>query len=134
VALWIPFTTTTTRISDARAFFPQASKAASTLDELNRVIAVAGGRSAILPCRSSFVAINHSVQSAMAWKLRVTLERVGTKMTRPGLDFIGPHNGIDGGAARVDPRLTSHQTVASTGGWRVVRLTTPGLPTGCDGR
>jgi hypothetical protein len=132
VAVSIPFTTT--RISEARAFFPTASHAVSTLNELDRVIAVAGGRQAILPCRSSFVAINHSVQSAMAWKLHVTLERVGTRMTQPGLDFIGPHNSIDGGQARVDPRLTTHRTVASTGGWRVVRLTTPGLPTACDGR
>ena len=134
VALWFPFTTTTKRISDARAFFPAASEAVTTLNTLDRVIATAGGRSAILPCKSSFVAINHSVQSAMAWKLHVVLERVGTRMTQPGLDFIGPHNAIDGGAARVDPRLTTHRTVATYGGWRVVRLTTPGLPTACDGR
>jgi hypothetical protein len=134
VALWIPFSTTRTRVSEARAFFPAASRAVSTFHEIDRVIAAAGGRHAILPCRSSFVAINHSVQSAMAWKLRVTLERVGTRMTHPGLDFIGPHNAVDGGPARVDPRLTHHQTVATLGGWRVVRLTTPGLPTACDGR
>jgi hypothetical protein len=134
VALWIPFSTTRTRISDARAFFPAASEAVSTFHELDHVIAAAGGRGAIFPCRSSFAAINHSVQSAMAWKLGVTLERVGTRMTQPGLDFIGPHNSIDGGPARVDPRLTHHETVASTGGWRVVRLTTPRLPTACDGR
>jgi hypothetical protein len=134
VALWLPFTTTTTRISDARAFFPAASTAVTTFDTLDHVIAAAGGRNAILPCRSSFIAINHSVQSGMAWKLDVTLERVGTQMTQPGLDFIGPHNSVDGGPARVDPRLTQHQTVATRDGWRVVRLTTPGLPTGCDGR
>jgi hypothetical protein len=134
VALWFPFTTTTTRISDARAFFPAASEAVTTFHTLDRVIAAAGGRSAILPCRSSFVAINHSVQSAMAWKLHTVLERVGTRMTQPGLDFIGPHNSIDGGSAPVDPRLTQHDTVHALDGWRVVRLTTPGLPTACDGR
>jgi len=98
------------------------------------VIAAAGGRDAILPCKSSFVAINHSVQSAMAWKLHTVMERVGTAMTAPGLDFIGPHNSVDGGPAAVDPRLTQHQQILSLDGWRVVRLTTPGLPTGCDGR
>jgi hypothetical protein len=134
IALWLPFGTTRTRISEARAFFPAASRAVSTFHELDRVIAAAGGRQAILPCKSSFVAINHSVQSAMAWKLHVTLERVGTRMTQPGLDFIGPHNSVDGGPARVDPRLTRHETVAAVDHWRVVRLTTPGLPTACDGR
>lgn len=134
VALWLPFGTTSKRISDARAFFPAASTAVTTFHTLDRVIAAAGGHNAILPCQSSFIAINHSVQSGMAWKLGVTLERVGTRMTRPGLDFIGPHNAIDGGSAPVDPRLTVHRTVAAVDGWRVVRLTTPGLPTACDGR
>ena len=134
VAVWYPFGTTRARIKDARAFFPAASLAVSTYHELDHVIAAAGGRSAILPCKSSFIAINHSVQSMMAWKLHVVLERVGTAMTQPGLDFIGPHNSVDGGPAAVDPRLTTHQDLGSTGGWRWVRLTTPGLPQGCDGR
>ncbi len=60
----------------------------------------------MLPCYSSFAAVNHSVQTALAWKLHTTLERVGTSMRAPGLDFIGPHNGTDGAPAAVDPRLT----------------------------
>jgi hypothetical protein len=134
VLIGVSIPSSTTRISEARAFFPAASEAVLTLDELDRVIAAAGGRRAILPCKSSFAAINHSVQSAMAWKLGVTLERVGTRMSRPGVDFIGPHNAIDGGAAVVDPRLTRKVVVARVGGWRVLQLTDPRLPTTCDGR
>jgi hypothetical protein len=82
----------------------------------------------VFPCPTSFAAINHSVQTALAWKLHVTLERVGTVMSAPGVDFIGPHNGTDGGPAAVDPRLTHEQTLARVGVWRVVRLTDPHLP------
>ena len=88
----------------------------------------------MFPCKSSFAAINHWVQTALAWKLHVTLERVGTVMSAPGVDFIGPHNGTDGAPAAVDPRLTHSQTLAKVGVWTVVRLTDPRLPsTACVG-
>jgi hypothetical protein len=129
----IPFSTT--RVREARAFFPAAKLAVSTLNELDRVIAAAGGRGAILPCHSSFAAINHSVQSAMAAKLGTTLERVSTRMSAPGVDFVGPHNSVDGGPAPVDPRLTRKRLIASVGGWRVLQLTDPRLPrSACVGR
>ena len=64
----------------------------------------------------------------------MTLERVGTVMSAPGVDFIGPHNGTDGAPAAVDPRLTHSQTLANVGVWTVVRLTDPRLPsTACIG-
>ena len=66
--------------------------------------------------------------------LKVPLERVGTVMREPGVDFIGPHNSVTGSAAPVDPRLTTHLQLANVDGWRAVRLTTPGLPQACDGR
>lgn len=126
VALCIPFTTT--RISEARAAFPAASQAVSTLNQLSAAAAAVGGHDGVFPCESSFAAINHSVQTALAWKLHVTLERVGTVMSAPGVDFVGPHNGTDGGPAPVDPRLTREQTLARVGVWHVVRLTDPRLP------
>ena len=98
-------------------------------------MAAAGGHTGVYPCGSSFAAVNHGVQTALAWKLHVPLERVGTSMRAPGVDFIGPHNRTDGEAAPVDPRLTHHETVAEVGGWRVVRLTDPRLSTtACVGR
>jgi hypothetical protein len=133
VAICVPFTTA--RISEARATWPAASRAVTILDQLTRAVAAVGGHSAVFPCKSSFVAVNHSVQTALAWKLHTTLERVGTSMRAPGLDFIGPHNGTDGAPARVDPRLSHAQTIARVGVWRVVRLTDPRLlSTACVGR
>ncbi len=83
----------------------------------------------MLPCPSSFTAVNHSAQTALAWKLGVTLQRVGTSMRAPGVDFVGPKAAQIGGAAKIDPRLTHAETVATAGPWRVVRLTDPRLHT-----
>ena len=133
VAVSIPFTTT--RVAQARAAGPAASQAVSILNELDRAVAAVGGHHGVFPCHSSFSAVNHSVQTALAWKLHVTLGRVGTVMSKPGVDFIGPHNRTDGAPARVDPRLTKVQTLARVGRWRVVRLTDPRLPSSaCVGR
>jgi hypothetical protein len=128
----VPFITT--RISEARAAFPQASLAVTTSNQMTRVAAAVGGRTGVFPCKTSFSAVNHGVQSEMAWKLKVPLERVGTVMSQPGVDFIGPHNSVTGSAAPVDPRLTHHEVLARVDGWVVVRQTTPGLPQACDGR
>jgi hypothetical protein len=122
----VPFTTA--RAGQAKDTFPAASHALSTLRHLQAAVNAAGGHRAVFPCKSSFAAVNHGVQTALAWQLHVTLGRVGTAMSQPGVDFIGPHNATDGEAAAVDPRLTGHQQVASVDGWRVVRLTDPRLP------
>jgi hypothetical protein len=133
VLISIPFTSA--RVSQARATFPAASRAVSTLDQLSAAVASVGGHDAVYPCRSSFVAVNHSVQTALAWKLRVTLERVGTSMRAPGLDFIGPHSATDGAPAAIDHRLTRARPVGGAGEWRVVAMTDPRLPgTHCVGR
>ncbi|MGI8506794.1 MAG: hypothetical protein ACR2MK_08335 [Solirubrobacteraceae bacterium] len=133
VAVCVPFTTT--RFSEARAAGPAASQAVSTLDQLGKAVAAVGGHRGVFPCKSSFAAVNHGVQTALAWKLHVTLERVGTRMHAPGVDFIGPHNGTDGEAARVDPRLSRAHTLARVGVWRVVRLTDPHISgAACVGR
>jgi hypothetical protein len=123
LAISIPLSTQ--RLSEARAAGPAAQTAVTTLDHLDAAVAAVGGHRGVFPCKTSFAAVNHGVQTALAWKLHVTLERVGTSMRAPGLDFIGPHNGTDGAPAPVDPRLTGHQTIASVKGWRVVALTDP---------
>jgi hypothetical protein len=98
------------------------------LDQLSQAVAAVGGHDAVYPCKTSFAAVNHSVQTALAWKLHVTLERVGTVMSAPGVDFIGPHDATDGGPAPVDPRLTRSKPLGGAGVWRVVALTDPRLP------
>jgi uncharacterized membrane protein len=132
IGVSIPFTTS--RISTARAQEPIASRAVTRLDQLSQAVAAVGGHAAVFPCHSSFVAVNHSVQTALAWKLHVTLGRVGTSMRHQGLMFLGPHDSIDGGAPRIDHRLTSQQLIATAGPWRVYRMTTPGSSTRCVGR
>ena len=114
VAVCIPFTTTQIpRPRRERSSRGLARRSRPSTRSTGSIAAV-GGRHGDLPCKTSFIAINHSVQTAMAWKLHVTLERVGTSMRAPGIDFIGPHNSIDGGPARVDPRLTQHETWRSS--------------------
>jgi hypothetical protein len=132
VAASVPFTTT--RVSVARAQEPIASRAVKRLDQLSAAVAAVGGHRAIYPCHTSFTSVNHSVQTALAWKLHVTLGRVGTAMRHQGLLFIGPHDSIDGGAPRINPRLRQRRLIARLGVWRVYRLTAPGADTRCVGR
>jgi hypothetical protein len=134
VAVSIPLTTQ--RFAEVRAAGPAADTAVTTLQHLDAAVAAAGGHRSVFPCKTSFAAVNHGVQTALAWKLHVTLERVGTAMRAPGIDFIGPHNGTDGAPAPVDHRLTAHHTIATVDGWRVVRLTDPRHPelSACAGR
>ncbi len=132
-AACVPFSTA--QISVARTDERTASQGVHLLDELTRAVAAVGGKHGVLPCLSSFTAVNHSAQTALAWKLGVTLQRVGTSMHAPGVDFIGPHAAQIGGPARIDHRLTRAQTLATVGPWRVVRLTDPRLPANaCAGR
>ncbi len=91
---------------------PIAARAVTRLDQLSAAVAVLGGHRGVYPCHSSFAAVNHSVQTALAWKLHVTLGRVGTSMTHPGLMFIGPHDTIDGDAPAVSRRLRVGRVVA----------------------
>jgi hypothetical protein len=100
----------------------QAALAERTLDGLSRAVAAAGGRAAVLPCPSSFAAVNHSAQPALAWDLQVTLQRVGSAMTGPGVDFIGPADIATGIPAAIDPSLIRDRVVARTGAWTAVAL------------
>jgi hypothetical protein len=100
----------------------QAALAQRTLDGLSGAVAAAGGRPAVLPCPGSFAAVNHSAQPALAWDLRVTLQRVGSAMTRPGVDFIGPADIATGIPAAIEPSLVHDRVLARTGSWTAVAL------------
>ena len=132
IAISVPFTIS--RINAARAAKPTAAQAVTRLNQLSAAVAAVGGHDGVFPCRSSFAAVNHSVQTALAFKLHVTLERVGTSMHDQGVMFVGPHDSIDGGPAAIDPRLNRRQLIATVGSWRVYRMWTSGLPTACVGR
>src|SRR5581483_561438 len=89
VAISVPLSTS--RIDSFRAQKPLADKAVRTLDQLSAAAAAVGGHKEVFPCRSSFSAVNHGVQTALAFKLHVTLARVGTSLRHPGVLFVGPH-------------------------------------------
>lgn len=111
-----------------------AAQAVTRLDQLSAAVAAVGGHRGVFPCSSSFAAVNHGVQTALAWKLHVTLGRVGTSMRHQGVMFVGPWDTIDGQPAPVSHRLTQRVLIAQVGAWRVYRVTTPGANTRCVGR
>jgi hypothetical protein len=132
LAVSIPFSSS--RIDTARAQRHLAQSAVNTLNQLSAAVAAVGGHNRVFPCHSSFAAVNHGAQTALAWKLHVTLGRVGTSLRKPGVDFIGPHNATDGAPAPINPRLTGRRFLARSGVWQVWRVTLPGHSTRCVGR
>jgi hypothetical protein len=118
----------------ARAQEPLAATAQTRIDQLGAAVARFGGKRALLPCRSSVVTINHSLQTALAWKLGTTLERVQTVLRTPGVAFVGPHDSIDGGPP---PILYRFKAVAlgRVGAWELYRVYPLGQrPPPCLGR
>jgi len=132
VAILVPFTWP--RISQAGTEEKIASQAVSHLNQMTAAVAAVGGHQGVFPCKSSFAAVNHSVQTALAYKLHVTLGRVGTTMRHQGVMFVGPHDSIDGIGPPIDPRLTQKQLIATVGIWKMYRMTSPNSFTGCVGR
>ncbi len=110
-----------------------AAGAATRLHQLSAAVAAVGGHDGVYPCHTSFASVNHSVQTALAWQLHVTLGRVGTSMRHQGVMFVGPQDSIDGVRPRVSPKLTQVQLIAHVGVWRVYRVTAPGANTRCVG-
>jgi hypothetical protein len=113
----------------AKAQEPLAATAVTRIDELGQAIAALGGRAAILPCGTSVVTINHSLQTALAWKLGTTLERVQTVLVKPGIAFVGPHDSIDGGEPPIGYTF-SKRVLRQVGAWSLQQVwpvgTSPG--------
>ncbi len=110
-----------TRWTYAKAQEPLAATAVTRIDELGTAIAKLGGRAKILPCRSSFVVINHSLQTALAWKLETTLARVPTVLRTAGIAFVGPRDSIDGGQPLIGFHFQT-RTLATVGAWKLQQV------------
>jgi hypothetical protein len=109
-----------------------ARDAARKQHQLTHAIAVLGGRAAVLACGG--VAVNHTAQSALAWKLHARLDRVAPQLDRPGIAFVGPESLALGAKPplTLPPPYVRHR-VGRVGVWRMVVVTRPGrrLPPGC---
>jgi hypothetical protein len=125
VLVLISIPLTTSRISEARAQNGITSRAVTRLNQLSDAVAAVGGHDGVYPCKTSFSAVNHGVQTALAWKLRANLTKVGTSMRHSGVMFVGPRDSIDGSPPRIDPRITDIKQIAHAGDWKVYRATVP---------
>ena len=118
-----------TRWTYAKQQEPLAAAAVTRIDDLGTAVAVLGGHDRILPCGSSVVTVNHSLQTALAWKLGTTLARVKTVVAggQPVLAFVGPHDSIDGG----EPPILYHfqkRVLATVGAWSLQQVWPVGRP------
>jgi hypothetical protein len=117
------------RVRFLRAQEPLAATAVQRIDQLGRAVRVLGGKSAILPCGSSVVTINHSMQTAFAWQLGTTLERVQTVLFAPGIAFVGPWDSIDGGPPPIAFKYRA-RLLRRVGAWRIYQVARAGQPLG----
>jgi hypothetical protein len=126
LAVSIPFAVG--RVSHAFKEKGEADTAVRFTNQLSDAVGVVGGRGRVMPCSTSVAAVNHTMQTALAWILHVRLARVKTVLRSPGVDFVGPHVvTIDGAAAPIRIR-GGHVTrrVGASGVWRVYRITSSG--------
>jgi hypothetical protein len=124
------------RVTYSRQQYSLTNTAVARLNSLKVAVAAAGGRKAIFPCKlaqHSYASINHSLQTALAWQLHATLERVGTRMSYPGVMFVGPHDSIDGGAAVLNPYFNRVVLIKTSGPWKIYRVYRAGQNLSCVG-
>ncbi len=134
IAVSIPFAVG--RVSHAWKEKREADTAVRFTNSLSDAVGVVGGRERVMPCASSVAAVNHTMQTALAWMLHVRLARVKTVLRSPGVDFVGPHVvTIDGAAAPIRiPGGHVSRRIGAAGVWRVYRITSPGAAVaGCVG-
>jgi hypothetical protein len=79
-----------------------------------------GGKRRLFVCKLSYVSINHTAASMLAWKLKIDLVKVRPLMVSQGYVFVGPH-ATDLG--RPPPILSAGidrvRLVTASGQWRV---------------
>ncbi|HEX4806417.1 MAG TPA: hypothetical protein VFU94_11000, partial [Conexibacter sp.] len=109
-----------------------AIDAAHLQHELSQAIAATGGRARILAC--GVVAVNHTAQTAFAWKLHVPFARVAYDVQTAGVVFRGPRDLALGGTPQIAiPAPVRKVLLAHRGVW-YVKAVLPDhapLPPGC---
>jgi hypothetical protein len=124
------------RVTWSKHQYSLTQSAVRRLDNLSAAVAAVGGHDGVFPCKSpvqSFAAINHSLQTALAFKLHSTLERVGTVMANEGVMFVGPWDTIDGGPAAVNPYFNRIAFLKRVGPFKIYRVYRAGHDISCVG-
>ncbi len=112
-----------------------AIDAARLQHQLTQAIAGAGGRTRVLAC--GVVAVNHTAQTALAWKLRVSLSRIAYDVTASGIVFRGPRSLALGGTPQIRLAPPWRKVLLAHAGVWYVKAVLPGhapLPPGCGPR
>ncbi|MDQ6806221.1 MAG: DUF4175 domain-containing protein [Actinomycetota bacterium] len=130
------------RVSAAQPEKRITARAVKIYDEMVTAVHKAGGIKAVFPCPRSRAAVNHSVQTSLAWALGVplthiyTVTYINTTLRHPSVAFFAPRNKITGGAPTVLQYGLKGQLIARAGIWKVIRVTRPGDVTAnaCVGR
>lgn len=89
LVLTLPWTITRAGLLSQQA--SDAGQAAVYIDRMNAAVDRVGGAARVLPCRGSRVAVNHTLASALAFKLQVPEYRVTGSMRGTGFMFVAPH-------------------------------------------
>jgi hypothetical protein len=130
VAIAVPFFAG--RVSAAGPEKRITAKAVKYYHQMVAAVHAAGGPKAVFPCPTSRAAVNHSVQTSLAWALGAplthvyTVTKVNTTLRHPSLAFFAPRNRITGGAPTVLRFGLRGQLIARRGIWKVIRVTRPG--------
>jgi hypothetical protein len=109
----------------------EGTAVARSNEQLRTAVDAAGGPAALRRCAlgGGWVAVNHTAQSALAWELRVNLDRVARTMSRPGLLVGAPRSAAAGApptVALTQPRRSVPW--ARAGAWSVVAVSAPSAP------
>lgn len=107
------------RVGELKPQYEDVQLADRNFASLDRAVKQAGGRRLILRCGRRLVAVNHSFQTALAWKLKVELRVVRPFVRHPAIVFRGPHIATLGSVPTLSYRPHTLYPIARTGVWRV---------------
>ncbi len=108
----------------------QANQASYYISRMFTAADLAGGRTRVLPCLDSGVAVNHTLASALAWKLKVPERRVHPSMHGTGFVFSAPHNTSTGTTPPILHRSArTVRLIVDLPPWKVYEVTHRGAST-----
>ncbi len=104
-----------------------ANQAAFYMNKLFTAADRVGAAARVLPCRSSQVAVNHTMASALAWKLQVPEHKIRPLMRDYGFVFSAPRNQATGTTPPiVNASARTIRTIAVVAPWNVFEVTAHG--------